>query len=66
MTKYETVIHIVSEGHDRYDAGERAGDIIDGSKLAADMMLFCEPTRIYRNGTKPVISESTEDLLVSV
>jgi len=66
MSKYETVIHIVSEGCDRYEAGERAGDIIDGSRLAADMVLFCEPTRIYRYDARPSMMDEADELLASV
>ncbi|MBN2453836.1 MAG: hypothetical protein JXB40_06250 [Candidatus Omnitrophica bacterium] len=66
MPKYETVIHIISEGCDRYEAGERAGDIIDGSRLAADMALFCEPTRIYRYDTRLSMMDRAEELLASI
>ena len=52
MVKYETVIHIISDGCDRFEAGERSGDIIDSSKLTDDMILFCEPTRVYRSNVK--------------
>jgi len=56
MPKYETVIHIINEGFDRYDAGEKAGDIIDGSKLTDDIVVSCDPTCIYRGDMRPDVN----------
>jgi len=64
MAKYETVIHIINEGYDRYDAGERAGEILDGSKLTEDVMLYCEPTSIYLDDVNPRAGMSVMRYLV--
>ena len=64
MQKYETVIHIINEGYDRFDAGDKAGEIIDGSKITNDMILHCEPTRFYRSDTQPDAGSYAERYLV--
>ena len=64
MSKYETVIHIINEGDDRFDAGERAGAIIDGFHVTNDMVLSCEPTRLYRNPMTQVVVSSSKEYLV--
>ena len=66
MLKYETVIHIINEGDERFDAGERAGATIDGFKITNDMILYCEPTRLHRNTMQQVAVLSSEKYLVKV
>ncbi|MEI8175854.1 MAG: hypothetical protein WCG78_03195 [Candidatus Omnitrophota bacterium] len=53
MFRYETVIRIISEGCDRLDAGDKAGAIIDSAKITDDLIVHCEPTRLYRE--QPVV-----------
>jgi hypothetical protein len=62
--KYETVIHIINEGCDRFDAGERAGEIIDGSNITDDITLYCEPTRLYRSDAQSNAGSYVERYLV--
>ena len=64
MLKYETVIYIVNEGFDRFDAGEKAGEIIDSSKMMDGMVLRCEPTRLYKSVEQVNIDSSRERCLV--
>ena len=45
MEKYETVIHIVTEGKDSFDAGEKAGQLVDIGRMFEDIIVSCEPTR---------------------
>jgi hypothetical protein len=45
MWKYETTIHIVTEGTDRFEAGERAGELIHVAKMLSNELIWCEPTR---------------------
>ncbi|MFC1570677.1 hypothetical protein ACFL4E_02725 [Candidatus Omnitrophota bacterium] len=48
MKKYETVIHIVTNGTDMYDAGERAGQFLTDELCAnEEFYIFCEPTKPY-------------------
>lgn len=42
---YETIIHIITEGTDALDAGEKAGELIDISKMESGMSVNCEPTK---------------------
>ena len=46
MNRYETIIHIINYGEDSFDAGERAGEIIDISKNVGEILISCEPTRV--------------------
>ena len=64
MLKYETVIHIINEGDDRFDAGERAGNIIGNLNITDDMVIYCEPTHLHRCHAKPVIDSFAEQYLV--
>jgi len=45
MREYETIIHIITKGKDEYDAGEKAGQLIDLGLLEPNMVISCEPTR---------------------
>ena len=66
MPKYETVIHIITEGDDRLDAGDRAGEIIDSLKITDDIFLHCESTRLLKGPMRqaPVpLSEQCEQYL---
>jgi hypothetical protein len=48
MSKYETVIHIVTTGEDLYDAGEKAGQLLtDKLTSEKDFYIFCETTKPY-------------------
>jgi len=48
MKKYETVIHIVTNGTDMYDAGERAGQFLTDELCSnEEFYIFCEPTKPY-------------------
>ena len=64
MLTYETVIHIITEGYDRLDAGEKAGAIIDTSKITDDMIVRCESTRVYRNPIRQSNVSSSGQCLV--
>jgi len=44
MEKYETTVHIITEGEDAFDAGEKAGELVDIEKMVEDMVVSCEPT----------------------
>ena len=65
MSRYETVIHIINEGDDSFDAGERAGEILDSLRITGDMTLYCEPTRIYRDEEGHAVHSSAEQYLVA-
>jgi len=43
---YVTILRIYSEGVDEFDAGEKAGEIIDIDKIEKDVIVECEPTRV--------------------
>jgi len=45
--KFETVIHIITEGEDVFEAGEIAGELLDTKKIASDMVVSCEPTHLF-------------------
>ena len=48
MTKFETVIHIVTAGEDLYDAGEKAGQLLtDKFSAEKDYYIFCDTTKPY-------------------
>ena len=66
MPKYETIIRIINEGLDNFDAGERAGDIIDGSKLTDDIILTCEPTRPFTSSTRQIIHTTSRSCLAEI
>ena len=62
MLKYETVIHIVTEGSDRFEAGELAGEMIDASKNNLGFHMWCEPTRLtsgYRGRVPMAAKDNT-------
>ena len=64
MLKYETVIRIINDGDDRFDAGERAGEIINSLRITGDMILSCEPTHLYRNQEQKVVTSSSEKYFI--
>lgn len=45
MNRYETVIRIISYGDDPYDAGEKAGELLDPTRMREEFLISCEPTR---------------------
>ena len=45
MRQYETVLHIINYGEDAFDAGEKAGNVIDMSRYSEEILISCEPTR---------------------
>ncbi len=45
VKKYETTVHIITEGENAFDAGERAGELVDIRKMVTNMVVSCEPTR---------------------
>lgn len=66
MKRYETVLHIVNYGDDRFDAGERAGDLIDLTKFAGEIFISCEPTReieIVRKEDRPFFRFNDSELV---
>ena len=64
MQKYETIIHIINEGDNRFDAGDIAGAVIDDVKIMDGMILYCEPTRLYSNPLQSVVASSPTEYLV--
>jgi hypothetical protein len=66
VLKYITVICIINEGRDRFDAGDKAGAIIDPSKITKEMTLHCEPTCLYRGDARRNVSVFVEQDLVEV
>jgi hypothetical protein len=44
MKNYETTIRVYNQGDDPYDAGEKAGNIFDVSRMEDGMYFSCEPT----------------------
>lgn len=45
MKRYRTIISIVNRGLDEYDAGEKAGMMMDGGMVKGGMYISCCPTR---------------------
>lgn len=45
MKMYRTIISIVNRGLDEYDAGEKAGMMMDGDMVKSGMYISCCPTR---------------------
>ena len=43
--KYITIIRIVCEGQDKFDAGDRAGSIINVKNMKKEIIVDAEPTR---------------------
>ncbi len=41
---FETVIHVINDGEDEFEAGERAGCLFDVSRMENGMIISCEPT----------------------
>ncbi|MBD3427147.1 MAG: hypothetical protein GF409_07970 [Candidatus Omnitrophica bacterium] len=53
MVIYETIIGIISKGADEYEAGEKAGEVINGEKVARNMTISCESTHaVFAEGKK--------------
>ena len=46
--EFVTVFRIQNEGEDTFDAGERAGEIVDMSKIDDMTDIYCLPTRCLR------------------
>jgi hypothetical protein len=44
MKSYETTIRVYNQGADPYDAGEKAGNIFDVSRMEDGMYFSCAPT----------------------
>ena len=67
MERYETVIHVITDGEDDFDAGERAGELVNVSKLKNDMVISCEPTHLISEDAKryetlfKIISEGEDE-----
>ena len=47
MQQYETIIRIITNGNDAFDAGDKAGELIDVLKIQPDMDIICEPTHTF-------------------
>jgi hypothetical protein len=45
MRKYETVLRIINYGEDAFDAGEKAGNVINMTGYGEEILISCEPTR---------------------
>jgi len=45
MKKYQTIIRVVANGIDEFDAAERAGELIDISRMEDDTMVSCGCTK---------------------
>ena len=50
--QYITVIRIISQGEDNFDAGDKAGSLINLSKLKNDMLIESEPTKLLEADQK--------------
>ncbi len=46
MKRFETVIRIITEGEDRFEAGDKAGELLCMEFIQdQNMVISCEPTR---------------------
>ena len=46
IKKYEMVIRVLNEARDEFEAGEKAGYLIDIEKMFPNTTISCDPTRI--------------------
>ena len=44
QNKFKSIVCVTSEGIDGFEAGEKAGELIDLGRMDIDMMVSCEPT----------------------
>ena len=51
MKRYETVLHIINYGEDRFDDGERAGELIDITRHMGEVIISCDPTKEIKEET---------------
>jgi hypothetical protein len=61
MKRYETVLRIVNYAEDMFEAGEKAGELIDLTKYYdGEIFISCEPTREI--GTMPLAIEMEPEI----
>ncbi len=68
MKIYETVISIVTEGDDAFEAGERVGELIDINRMDSSMTISCKPTTLIdqRNNKSDTEVKKAEEILEGI